>query len=424
MFKYLLILLGLFYNTIGYTQSLDTLSLTAAFKMAEQNYPLLKNKVLLQEATTLKLENLGQSRLPTIQWKADATLQSETVEFPADSPVPIKLDLPLFNAKTYAEVQYVIYDGGINSAEQELERLQLEASQQSIEVDMNGLKGQINQSFMGVLLSKEQISLLKVTLKDLGIRKETLEAGVRHGVVLESEVDKISVKELEIIAEIEKTESDIKALVAVLERFLGVELSDNLVLVLPQMDDFQLGLQLDRPEQELFSLQKQALLANENLIQGVKRPKLSAFAKAGVGYANPLNFFDTNVSPYALGGIAFSWNLIDWGKSDRDRQLLTIQSQVIDNQKETFEHNLNLTEGKVGEDIAKLKKQLLRDEEIAALQNKILKQLSFQLEYGVITVNDYLIQANAELRARQQLQLHKMQLIQIKIDYLTQRGVF
>lgn len=424
MFRNFLIFLGLICICKSNAQSLDTLFLTQAYELAEQNYPLLKNKALLQDATEVKLENLNKSRLPTVEWKADAVLQSETVEFPDDSPIPFELNLPLFNTKTYLEGQYLIFDGGINSAQQELERLQLQASQQSIEVDVNAIKGQINQSFFGVILFKEQIRILQVTLKDLGIRKETLEAGVRHGVILESEVDKISVKELEIIAEIEKIESDIKAFIAILERFVGRELSDDLVLVLPQIDDFQLGLQLTRPEQELFRLQKQALLANENLITGIKKPKLSAFVRAGVGYANPLNLFDTSVSPYAMGGLAFSWNLFDWGRVDRDRQLLTIQSLVIDNQRATFEYNMNLTEGKYGEDISKLEKQLLRDEEITALQNKILKQLAVQLEHGVITVNDYLLQVNAELKARQQLELHKTQLAQIKIDYLTQRGVY
>lgn len=423
MRSHFLIFLSLFCAVIGNTQSLDTLSLTKAFELAEGNYPLLKNKALLHETTSLKLENLSKNRLPTIAWKADATLQSETVEFPDDAPIPINLDLPHFNAKTYLEGQYLIYDGGINAAQQDLQKLQLETDQQSIEVDINTLKGQINQFFIGVLLSKEQVSLLEVTKKDLGIRKETLEAGVRHGVVLESEVDKISVKELEIIAEIEKIQSDIKALITVLERFVGVGLNDDLFLVLPKLDDFQLGLKLERPEQELFRLQKQALLANESVITSLKKPKIGAFVKAGVGYANPLNFFDTTLSPYAMGGLSFSWNLFDWGQSDRDRQLLTIQSKMIDNRLETFEHNVNLKEGKYKEDIAKLEKQLKRDEEIVALQNKILKQLAVQLEHGVITVNDYLIQTNAELRARQQMELHKTQLIQIKIDYLTERGV-
>src|SRR5690606_12844833 len=125
---------------------------------------------------------------------------------------------------------------------------------------------------------------------------------------------------------------------------------------------------LNRPEQELFRLQKQALLANENLISGARRPKVSAVVRAGVGYANPLNFFETNLSPYAIGGLSFSWNLFDWGQSARDRQLLAVQNQIIDNQLKTFEHNIDLTEGKFRENIAKLEKQFLRDEEIARLQ--------------------------------------------------------
>ena len=149
---------------------------------------------------------------------------------------------------------------------------------------------------------------------------------------------------------------------------------------------------------------------------------MSAFAKAGFGYPNPLNFFDNSVSPYAIGGLGFSWNLFDWGKEGRDRELLIVQSQIIENQQKTFEHNLDLTEGKYREDIAKLEGRISRDQEIADLQSKILEQLSSQLEHGVITVTDYLTQVNTELRARQQLELHQVQLQQVKIDYLTQRG--
>lgn len=423
MFKYLFIILELFWATGIFAQSFDTLSLTQAFQLAEQNYPLLKNKSLLAEATDLKLENLERSRLPSFHWKADATYQSETVEFPSDAPIPFQLDLPLFNAKTFLEGQFIVFDGGVVSAKRELEKMQLAVNEQAVEVDLFALKSQINQLFFGVFLFKEQIALLQVTLEDLAIRKATLEAGVRHGVLLESEVDKVTVKELEILAEIEKLESDVRALIAVLERYTGKNLGENVKLIPPPLSNFQKEFPLNRPEQELFRLQKQALLANENLISGARRPKVSAFVRAGVGYANPLNFFETNLSPYAIGGLSFSWNLFDWGQSARDRQLLAVQNQIIDNQLKTFEHNIDLTEGKFRENIAKLEKQFLRDEEIARLQQKILEQMAIQLEHGVITVSDYLIQVNAELRARQQLQLHKTQLIQVKTDYLTQRGI-
>lgn len=418
-----LLFFGVLYLTSNWAQRSTSLSLIDAYEFAIAQYPLLENQPLLQQASDLRLENIEQSKLPTIQWKADATLQSEVVQFPGDGMVPINIDLPLYNLKTYAEAQYLLFDGGLHDARQEIENLQLLAEQQSLEVDVYSLRAQVNRYFFGVLLLREQSKLIDVTLKDLEEKKTNLQAGVRHGVVLESEVDKISVRQLEIQAEQEQLQQDIRAYLSVLEELTGTSLTEEVKLNLPVLDNFRLNQSLNRPEQQLFLLKKQALLANDQLIEANQKPKLNAFAKAGFGYPNPLNFFDNSVSPYAIGGLAFSWNLFDWGKEGRDRELLIVQSQIIDNQKKTFEHNLNLTEGKYREDIAKLENRIARDREIADLQNKILEQLSSQLEHGVITVTDYLTQVNAELRARQQLELHQVQLQQVKIDYLTQRGV-
>ena len=421
--KYHFILLfGVLCLTGSWAQPSTSLSLADAYELAKTQYPLLGSHPLLQQASDLRLESIERSKLPTVQWKADATLQSEVVQFPGDGMVPINIDLPLYNVKTYADVNYLLYDGGLRAAQKEVEKLQLVADQQSLEVDVYQLREQVNRFFFGVLLLREQVKLLDVTLKDLSEKKQTLEAGVRHGVVLKSEVDKIAVRQLEISAEQEQVQQDIRAYLSVLEKLTGTSLTEDAKLTLPNLDAFRLNQSLNRPEQELFQLKKQALLANGQLIEANQKPKVGAFAKAGFGYPNPLNFFDSSISPYAIGGLSFSWNLFDWGKEGRDRELLILQSQIIENQQKTFEHNLNLTEGKYQEDIAKLEGRIERDREIADLQNKILAQLSSQLEHGVITVTDYLTQVNAELRARQQLQLHEVQLQQVKIDYLTQRG--
>lgn len=417
-----ILLFGVLCLTSGWAQRSTSLSLLDAYSFAKAQYPLLGNHPLLQQASNLRLENIEKSKLPTIQWKADATLQSEVVQFPGGEMVPISIDLPLYNVKTYAEANYLLYDGGLRAAQKEVEKLQLTADQQSVEVDVYHLREQVNRYFFSILLLREQVKLMDVTLKDLEEKKATLEAGVRHGAVLESEVDKMAVRQLEIRAEQEQVQRDIRAYLSVLEELTGTSLNDDAQLNLPNLDAFRLNQTLTRPEQTLFQYQKQALLANEQLIEANRKPKLSAFAKAGFGYPNPLNFFDNSVSPYAIGGLGFSWNVFDWGKEGRDRELLTVKSQMIDNQQKTFEHNLNLTERKYQEDVAKLEDRIARDRQIADLQNKILQQLSSQLEHGVITVTDYLTQVNAELRARQELELHQVQLQQVKIDYLTQRG--
>ena len=406
----------------GWSQQLASLSLSTAYEKATASYPLLGNQLLLQQQTDLRVQHMDQSRQPSIYWKADGTLQSETVQFPGDGMVPIEIDLPLYNLKTYAEAQYLIYDGGMNRARQDLEKLQLAADQQALQVELYPLREQVNRFFFSILLLREQVKILDVTLKDLSEKKLTLEAGVRHGVLLESEVDKLAVRQLEMEAEREQAQNDIAASLSMLQKLTATDLSNDVELVLPNMDGFQLNQPLRRPEQELFRLKNQALLGTEKLIKTNLQPKLSAFARAGIGYPNPLNFFDNSISPYAMGGISFSWNLFDWGKESLERELLAVQSQLIGNQQETFEFNLSLLEGRYREDIASIRDQIERDREISILQNKILKQLSSQLENGVITVNDYLTQLNAELQSRQKLQLHELQLVEVKVDYLTKWG--
>lgn len=419
-----LLIVGLTCLYQAQAQQLTTFSLSTAYEKSEANYPLVANRQLIQQQTDLQLENLDRSRLPNVFWKADGTLQSETVKFPGDGMVPIQIDLPLYNLKTYAEGQYLIYDGGTNDAMKAMQQAQSVADQQALETDLYPLREQVNRYFFGVLLLREQVKLLDVTLDDLAAKKEMLQAGVRHGVLLESEVDKLAVRQLELQAEKKQVLRDIAASLAMLEKLTATDLSDEVELALPDLSAFALGQPLHRPEQELFQLKKQALLSREDLIAAEQKPRLSAFARVGLGYPNPLNFFDNSLSPYALGGVSFSWKIFDWGKEGRDRELLTVQSQLIDNQRETFEFNLNVLEGKFQEDIAKLEDLIENDREITALQGKILRQLSSQLENGVITVNDYLTQANAELLARQKLHLHELQLQQVKVDYLTKRGAF
>lgn len=421
--KFQLILLIVLATALnGWVQPPASLSLTAAYEQAQATYPLLGNQAVLQQSTALQLERIEKSKLPTLYWKGQGTLQSETVQFPGDGALPIQVDLPLYSLRTYTEANYLVLDGGRNAAQQQLQKLQLGVDEQSLQVELNGLKAQVNGPFFGVLLLREQAQLLDVTAQDLALRRETLEAGVRHGAVLESEVDKIAVRQLEIQAQQEQIQGDELALLSLLQNLTDTPLSPEVELTIPELSNFTWDEALQRPEQALFQLQKQALLARESLVEVERRPTLAAFANVGVGTPNPLNFFDNSLSPYAMGGVNFSWKIADWGQSDRDRELLQLQSQLIDNQRETFEHNLNLTNEKYREDSVKLEQQLARDREIADLQGKILRQLASQLEHGVITVNDYLTQANAELRARQQLSLHELQLQQVKVDYLTQRG--
>lgn len=409
-------------STFGATISgQTTLTLQECYRLAEANTAISQNPQLLENLANLRLENIDASRLPSVQWNARATLQNEVFGLPFEFP-GVDVNIPLYSVQTNVEANYLIYDGGLAEARKVVEKAKLATDRQSVAVELNKLKDQVNQFYFGALLLQEQSRLLEITRSDLAAKAEQLAVAVRHGVALESDLKKVQVEQLHIRSKIEEVRSDRRAMLAVLGSLTAQDFDENAQLELPAQRTTNNEQPTTRPELALFDLQKQQFLASEGLINAANKPKVGAFVTAGVGYPDPLNFFDDEISPYAVGGVQFSWKFWDWKQSDRERQQLAVQTQMIDNQKKTFEQTIENLDGKFQEEISKIKNQIAADEEIAKLQAEILTQLSSQLEHGVITTTDYLLQSNAELQARLTMETHRVQLAQVEAAWRTWRG--
>lgn len=409
---------------LGFTQAVK-ISLADCYQKARANYPIYNQTALLEQANALQLERIQKERLPEITWNAQASMQSEVVEFPFQLPLPpgeSALDLPLYRVQTTADLQYTIYDGGLNDARQKIENAQLAADRQQVQAELDKLKPQANQFVFGILMQRDRIEILRTSQATLENKVETLEAALRHGVVLPADIDKLRVEILRLQSEIEQAEGTIRGLAAALGELIGETVPPDAEFILPEMQSVSGALEIQRPELQLFNYQKESILAREDMITAARKPKVGAFLQAGLGAPNPLNFFDESLSPFAMGGVRFSWKIFDWEQSDRDRQLLTLRSQLVDQQREAFEATIERMDGKYLEDIVTLEKLLQRDEEIARLQESILDQVSSQLEQGVATATDYITQSNALAQARLNRQLHELQQQQIKVEYLTLKG--
>ncbi len=402
----------------------NSVTLQDCYRLAEANTAIAQNPQLFEKITALKLENIDASRLPTVQWNAKATWQNEVFGLPFSFP-GVDVNIPKYNVLTNLEANYVLLDGGFAEAKKTVEKAKLAVDNQSVTVELNKLREQVDRFFFGAALLQTQTKTLELTQKDLAAKATQLEAAVRHGVALESEVLKLQVEQLKVQAKIEEIGSDSRALLAVLSSLIGRNLEEEkTILQVPTVSTPPLGgAEGARPELALFDLQKTQVLASADLIDAQWSPKVAAFAISGIGYPDPLNFFDNKISPYFIGGVQFSWKFLDWKQADRERQQLSVQSQLIENQKQTFTQNLEHQDGKFREDIAKLQNQIQRDEEIAKLQAEILKQLSSQLDNGVATATDYLLQSDAELQARLAMEAHRVQLVQVETAWRTWKGI-
>ena len=418
-----LILFSLLIIGAASAQERSELTLTEAYRLLEENYPLLKNVPLTEAAYRAEIDQLKSTRKPTVQFKTDATLQSERPNLDNNEQVPLQIDLPLYSVTSYLEARYQLYDGGRNRAQRKQEEAQLRANLQSLETERYTLRERVNQLFIGYLLNQQQATMLQTTLADLQTRRRALEEGQRYGTVLPSEVAQLKVRELEIDAQRSDLRYANQGLLATLSDLTGVTLTPEATLILPELPAPTQVPALSRPEQLLFQQKKQALLAREGSIAASRRPTFGIFAQGGVGYPNPLNFFDNGTAPYGIAGVNFQWNLVNWKKQQHQRESLSLQAQQIANQEETFVFNANTQTGEYLATVARLTRQLENDQEIVTLQADVLRQLASQLEGGVITTADYLTQVNAELQARQQRELHQIQLIQAQLQFLTDRGV-
>jgi outer membrane protein TolC len=419
-----LVFWGLFFFFPGFTQTDKPVTLEDCYEWAEAAYPLREKTPLLEQGSRLRIEQIRSERLPTLETGFQASWQSEVVEFPFDLPPALgdPLDLPLYRAQASVTASYLIYDGGLAKARVAQERTRLAAEKQNVTVELSRLRETVNQLFFGILLLGEKQAILEVTYDNLLLQREKLDAGIRNGVVLPSAHDQLTVEIIRVRAQLTEQFQMEKGLRQQLADLTGKFPDDLKSLKAPEFPLEEYPLPLQRPELAWIDLQKASVEQGEDLIHAARMPKVSAFATGGLGYPNPLNFFDEEIAPYAMAGIQAKWTIYDWGKQQRDRELLTVQQLILDNQRQVLETNLDRADAHFLQQITSLEQQILFDKQIAELQAKLLQTISAQLDNGVATTTDYLLQSNAETLARLQLKTHEIQLAQVKAAYRVHRG--
>ncbi len=102
---------------------------------------------------------------------------------------------------------------------------------------------------------------------------------------------------------------------------------------------------------------------------------------------------------------------------------MAVQQEIIRSQKKAFEMNLNIQLEELMANIIKYEEAVSRDEEILQLREEITGAAVSKLENGVITSTEYITELNAETQARIQLDLHRIQLEQARISFLTSKGI-
>lgn len=404
------------------SQATNQLSLEEANEMARKNYPLIKQKDLINKTSEINISNLMKGFLPQVSLTGQASYQSEVTE--VKIPVPgVNIDpLSKDQYKVVADINQMIYDGGITREQKNIQQLNANVEQQKLEVELYKLKERINQVYLSILYLDEQLKQIELIKSDLNNGIKRVEAQVNNGTAFRSNLNVLQAELLKTDQRVIEINASRKGLVQTLSAFLNQSLSPDVKLSMPASQSGTVDqLAIARPELQLFSSQDKLLTGQNKLIDAKNLPRASFFVQGG--YARPgLNFLKNDFDFYYLGGLRLNWSLGGLYTRKKDRELIDVNRKMVDAQKETFLLNTNATLVQQKSEIEKLEQLLGTDREIIELRTKVKEAAKAQLENGVITANDYLREVNAEDMARQTMITHQLQLLQAQINYKTISG--
>ena len=206
-----------------------------------------------------------------------------------------------------------------------------------------------------------------------------------------------------------------------LSKWLEFEVTPDTQFVLPDIDVTN-ELALNRPEILLFDYQVRHLDSEKEMINTGRSPKIGIFGTAGIGYPNPLNWFDVTHAPYYLVGLKLSWNILDYGVANRSREIYLVRQQVITAEKENYLKSLDISVSAKEAELIKYSELIKKDIEIIAIQEEIVAESSSQMQNGVITSASYITEVNKSLQAKLNMQIHEIRLTESKINLLTETG--
>lgn len=410
--------------TAGLYPQDKTLTLKDCYGAAYENYPNAKQRDYYKSINELKLRNIGVNYLPQISFKGQATYQSEVTKLNFSLPMFKPEEMNRDQYKLTLDVRQLIYDGGSTSSLKETERKQIEIDNGKIDVELFALKPKINDLYFSVLLLQKKKEVNETLRLDLLSRISEMESRVRNEIAPVSNVYVLQAQVIQTEQEIQSIEADRLASIRMLGELTGISLPESTKLETPAAQDpVYDGDFSNRPEYKLFVRQKEQLNTYSEAVSTRIIPKLSAFGQAGYGRPG-LNMLDNTFQPYYMVGVTLTWNPINWNSDNNEKQIYSVNSKIIDAQKETFDKNLKVSLEKYKSDIQKHTELISKDADLISLREKITATVYSQLQNGTVTSTVYMTELNNLTQSRLLLETHKLQLLQSKINYLTAKGVY
>lgn len=401
---------------------LDTLQ-----RSAVETDPRFRELRLYESQADLRVANISAEMKPTIS--VDGLLQ-----YQSDVPTPppfVPGGQPLFlppkgTVDASARLDQRIYDPTIGPRIA-VEKARLAESQARTRTALFALRQDVNDAFFAAALLQERSRALAATLAELEARLQETNVRVREGAALASDAAAVEAALLQRRQDDDALRANRVAALKRLSNLTGRELSDADVLVAPDLNVAVAEARRrndvrDRPEFVQFARTQDRLARERDAAANQDRPRLSAFAKGGVGRPG-LNFISDEFEVYGLAGIQLHWKAWTWGASGRETRALELQQEIATADEAAFKKALARTTETDTTSIDRLQRALSLDDRIVDLREQIVRTSEVRFREGALTASEYVDRSTDLLEARFARAGHQVELAEASARFLTSLGL-
>lgn len=400
------------------------LTLEQCYRLAEANYPLTRQRALIEKTRDYTIANIAKGIYPQLDVNGTATYQSTvtSLTLPPSLGIPLNITLPKDQYKMYGEVSQTLTGFGINKQQRAISRTDAELQQANLSTDLYALKDRVNQLYFGALLIDGQLEQNKLAEQDIRTGISKVQAAIANGTDFNSSLNKLKAELLKTAQHSIELAASRDAYTDMLGLFINQGLDSTTRLEKPEAPGSLTADSINRPELKAYDLQSQSYAEQLRLTRLNLYPQLNAFFQGGFGRPNPLNFLATNVGAYYLTGLRLTWTIGGAYTYRKDKLISANNLEMVKAQRSTFLFNTTQTMHQENADIRKYRKLIASDDDIVSLRESVRTSSAVQLQNGVISANDYVLDVNAATQARQDRVVHQVQLLMTQYNYKNTSG--
>ena len=408
------------------SQTVDSLRLDRLHTAAAQRDPRARLLAIREAQSALRLRTIAAERLPSIAGSAQAQHQSVVTRFPAP-PGGVVPTLPHDTYDANVAVTEPLLDP-TRSARVMAEQAQLARAQADVAAALYGVREQVNTSFFAAAALAVRREAVSATIADLEAQTRIVESRVRNGTALQSELSALRAELLRRRQDDAQLLAERDAALRVLSDLTGITFPRDVTPALPELERRVAEVRarqdsiVARPELERFERMREVIARQADVVDAQAKPRVSAFARAGVGKPG-LNMLSTRPESYWIGGVQVQWNPLDWGRTARERQTLALERDAVETESAAFRDALRRATVSDLASIDRLQRTLAADDQIIALREQIVRETAARFRESAIIAAEYVDRQTDLLTARVTRGLHRVELAQARAAYLTTLGL-